>query len=162
MLVSAFDYKQWSDRRTLAAMARIDRAAFPEAAAFTAQQLNHMVIVEELFRARLAGTLAPHRATNTDTVPDLQELAQRLAASNEWFSCQARDLTPAQRQQRLSFTFADGRQGCMSRQEILFHIINHGTYHRGAIGHALDLARVAHPADTYTVFIHEAEPARRG
>ena len=35
---------------------------------------------------------------------------------------------------------ADGRDGGMTRQEILFHIVNHGTYHRGAIGHALDLA----------------------
>ena len=49
----------------------------------------------------------------------------------------------------------------MTRLEILFHIINHGTYHRGAIGHALDLAEVPHPADTYTVFIHAAQPERR-
>jgi len=49
----------------------------------------------------------------------------------------------------------------MTRLEILFHIINHGTYHRGAIGHALDLAQVSHPADTYTVFIHATEPERR-
>lgn len=49
----------------------------------------------------------------------------------------------------------------MTRQEILFHIVNHGTYHRGAIGHALDLAGAPRPADTYTVFIHAAQPQRR-
>ena len=59
------------------------------------------------------------------------------------------------------FRFADGRDGCMTRREILFHVLNHATYHRGAIGHALDLARVPHPADTYTVFIHQHQPGRR-
>jgi uncharacterized damage-inducible protein DinB len=49
----------------------------------------------------------------------------------------------------------------MTRQEILFHIVNHGTYHRGAIGHALDLVGAVRPADTYTVFSHSVEPSRR-
>ena len=49
----------------------------------------------------------------------------------------------------------------LTREEIIYHLINHGTYHRGAIGHALDLAAAPRPADTYTVFIHAAEPERR-
>jgi len=49
----------------------------------------------------------------------------------------------------------------LSREEAIFHLINHGTYHRGAIGHALDRAEGSRPADTYTVFIHGAEPERR-
>jgi uncharacterized damage-inducible protein DinB len=44
----------------------------------------------------------------------------------------------------------------------MFHLVNHGSYHRGAIGHALDLADASRPADTFTVFIHSAEPHRRG
>jgi hypothetical protein len=35
------------------------------------------------------------------------------------------------------------------------------SYHRGTIGHALDLSGGNHPLDTYTVFVHEAEPIRR-
>lgn len=41
-------------------------------------------------------------------------------------------------------------------------MINHGTYHRGNIAHALHHANVEHPADTYTVFIHQLEPECRG
>ena len=52
-------------------------------------------------------------------------------------------------------------RGSLSREEILFHLVNHGTYHRGAIGHALDLANAHRPADTYTIFIHAVEPSRR-
>lgn len=59
LLVESFNYKAWSDRRTLDAIARIDAEAFPASLAFVLQQLNHMAIVEELFRARLLGEPAP-------------------------------------------------------------------------------------------------------
>lgn len=52
-------------------------------------------------------------------------------------------------------------QKMQSREEAILHLVNHGTYHRGAIGHALDRADGNRPADTYTVFIRGAEPERR-
>ena len=49
----------------------------------------------------------------------------------------------------------------MSVEEILFHVLSHGSYHRGNIAHALDLAMIPHPVDGYGAFIHEREPERR-
>ncbi|AXF18950.1 DinB family protein [Paraburkholderia caledonica] len=161
MLIEMFKYKQWSDLRTLDAIERIDEQKFPSASAFVAQQLNHMIIVEELFTARLLGNPDPHRSTNTETLPGLFEISQRIVDSNQWFSGYTESLKQQHLNQSVYFRFADGKQGSMTRLEILFHIINHGTYHKGAIGHALDLAHVSHPADTYTVFIHAAAPERR-
>jgi uncharacterized damage-inducible protein DinB len=161
MLINAFNYKQWADQRTLDAITRVNRQKFPSAAAFALQQLNHMVIVEELFKARLLGISAPHLSTNTEAVPEFHELNQRICESNQWFTHYVANLESEHRNQSISFQFADGKHGAMTRMEILFHIVNHGTYHRGAIGHALDLVQVPHPADTYTVFIHAAEPERR-
>lgn len=161
MLIEAFNYKHWATQRTLAAIAQVDAVAFPATVAFACQQLNHLRIVEELFQARLLGDAPPHTATNSANVPPLELLAQRLEQLQAWYAAYVPALDAQQLQETVTFDFVDGRGGCMSRQEILFHIINHGTYHRGAIGHALDLVQVAHPADTYTVFIHEAEPERR-
>ncbi|MSQ64162.1 MAG: damage-inducible protein DinB [Betaproteobacteria bacterium] len=161
MLISALKYKQWADQRTLAAVEVIDGENSPSAIAFALQQLNHMVRVEELFRARLLGVSPPHTSTNTEVVPGLQELSQRITDSDKWFTKYGETLPPNQLTESVYFDFVDGKRGAMTRQEILFHIINHGTYHRGAIGHALDLARALRPADTYTVFIHSVEPERR-
>lgn len=160
MLVKAFQYKSWADQRTIAAIRQIDRAQFGGKFDFARQQLNHMVIVEELFKSRLLGEAAPHAVTNTATLPELDALQGRLEASNAWFSAFAARAS-SQDEQVISFEFVDGQQGALSRQEMLFHVINHGTYHRGAIGHALDLSGAVRPADTYTVFIHQAEPERR-
>lgn len=162
MFLQAFKYKQWADQRTLDAIQFIDAARFPSSMAFARQQLNHMVRVEELFRARLAGDAEPHQSTNTDVVPELDALALRLGLSNQWFASYAESLPAEHHQQTVAFTFVDGKRGRMTRQEMLFHIVNHGTYHRGAIGHCLDLAEAPRPADTYTVFIHAADPQRRG
>ncbi len=157
----AFAYKRWAMQRTLEAIRAVDARAFPASVAFARQQLNHIVIVEELFRARLLGEAPPHAATNSAEVPALEALAMRLEASDQWYAAHLPALAPAQWDQALRFRFADGRDGCMTRREILFHVLNHATYHRGAIGPALDRAGVPHPADTYTVFIHQAQPQRR-
>ena len=161
MLVEAFKYKQWADRRTLDAVEQIDSVASPTSLAFARQQLNHMVRVEALFKARLLGMPAPYESTNTVEVPALDALDERVTESNQWFAQYVETLEPGHRAQSIAFQFVDGQFGTMTRQEILFHIVNHGTYHRGAIGHALDLAHAPRPADTYTVFIHAAEPERR-
>ena len=154
-------YKAWADRRTLDAIARIDRTAYAAQFDFARQQLNHVVRVEELFRARLTGENEPHQSTNTADLPDLEDLDSRLTASNRWLEDYALTLPSEDLQQQVRFTFVDGKKGSMSREEVLYHLINHGTYHRGAIGHALDLANTTRPADTYTVFVHAAEPGRR-
>lgn len=161
MFLDAFKYKRWADQRTLDAIHTIDTTKFPSALAFARQQLNHMVRVEELFRARLAGEAEPHQSTNTEEVPELDTLTLRLGISNQWFASYVESLPAEHHQQTVAFAFVDGKRGRMTRQEILFHIVNHGTYHRGAIGHCLDLAEAPRPADTYTVFIHSAEPERR-
>jgi uncharacterized damage-inducible protein DinB len=162
LLFDALRYKAWADRRTLDAAAKIDAQRFPSAIAFARQQLNHMVRVEEIFRARLLATDEPHTSTNSEVVPELADLKKRLAASNEWLQTYVRSVSPAQLQESICFIFTDGKRGMLSREEVIFHLINHGSYHRGAVGHALDLADASRPADTFTVFVHSAEPHRRG
>jgi uncharacterized damage-inducible protein DinB len=154
-------YKAWADRRTLDAVAQMDRTVNPATFEFVRQQLNHMVRVEELFQARLRCTPKPHPSTNTVKLPDLEELDARLSASNLWLQSYAQSLPTEKLSQTVHFRFVDGQAGTMSNEEILYHLINHGTYHRGAIGHALDLANTPRPADTYTVFVHCSEPERR-
>ena len=159
MLTQAFGFKRWADERTLDAVARIDTTNHSDSYAFMRQQLNHIVIVEELFRSRLLAEAAPHSRTNTALVPDLPELTSRLSRSNDWYADYVASVDDGDK--RVSFAFADGRRGAMSIHEILFHILTHGSYHRGNIARALDLAGVPHPGDGYGIYIHENDPSRR-
>ena len=49
----------------------------------------------------------------------------------------------------------------MSREEVLFHVLTHGGYHRGNVGQVLKSVSVAPPRDLYTRFLHQSEPVRR-
>lgn len=160
-LEQAFRFKQWADLRTLAAAKQIDQRRYPEALAFIRQQLNHLVIVQDLFRARLRNEPRPHEATNSQSVPSLSSLENRLLESNNWYLdfVQTRDMN--RDQELLRFEFTDGKAGAMTRHEILFHIVNHGSYHRGSMARGLDLGGVAHPADIFTMYLHDVEPERR-
>jgi len=159
MFVNAYQFKRWADERTLRAIETIDKISYPDAYSFVLQQINHMVIVEELFISRLAGKPAPHESTNTKVVPDFKELDTRLMASNDWYRVYI--FNSNNLDQQISFTFADGKNGMMTVQEILFHIVSHASYHRGNIAHSLDLASVSHPIDGYGIFLHAIEPERR-
>jgi uncharacterized damage-inducible protein DinB len=159
LLIKALRYKIWADQTILQAV-----QALPDGssnAAFAHQQLHHIVLVQELFLARLQGTNDPHTATNSTPVPGLSELTQRLLAANDRLLAYYSTADEQQLGQVIRFVFSDGQRGSLSRAEILFHLINHASYHRGAIGHTLDLAGVHRPADTYTVFVHASEPQRR-
>lgn len=161
MLLSQFQYKQWSDQRMLAAIQDLDQIKFSENYAFICQQLNHMRIVEELFMARLLGQAQPHSKTNTATVPSFNLLKQAVLTSDQNYLKLIQQIEYDQLQKQINFTFTDEQKGAMQVQEILFHIIHHGAYHRGSIARALDQSEVAHPADSYTMFLHVTQIERR-
>ncbi|WP_151805863.1 DinB family protein [Acinetobacter bereziniae] len=159
--VKLFLYKQWSDQRLFKAIAQIDQEKYLDDYQFAQQQFNHMIIVEELFRARLEHKKVLHTQTNTEVLPTFDELQQRIEHSHAWWIEFVENIQSDQLAEIVHFQFIDKKTGSLSIEEILFHIINHGTYHRGNIAHALHHAQVTHPADTYTVFIHQHEPERR-
>jgi uncharacterized damage-inducible protein DinB len=70
-------------------------------------------------------------------------------------------LSAEQLSERIAFSFTDGDSGCMSREEMLAHIVTHGGYHRGAVGRIMAQLTLAPPRDIYTRFLHQNEPQRR-
>ena len=109
MIAGAFNYKIWAGKRTLRAVGCIDNSIFPESYKFALQQINHRVIVEELFKSRLEKNSPPHINTNSAVVPELNELEQRLLTSGKWYSKYASGLSDKVKRVVLSFTFADGK-----------------------------------------------------
>jgi len=159
MFDQVYKYKQWADERTIQAILRVDGAGALKAMGFFCQQLNHMTIIEELFRARLLQTSEPHATTNTVEVPALAELVERNRTSNDWYLNYLTQLSAADLDQPLDFSYTAGNPGRMTRFEMLFHVVNHGTYHRGAISRALDLVGVAHPVDGYAKYVQDLKGA---
>lgn len=123
--------------------------------------MNHIHIVDRIFAAHLRGEPHGYTATNTPETPALETLHSAVRESDRWFVDRAGNLTPAQLAERVAFTFTDGLRGCMSREEMLAHVITHGSYHRGEVGQMLKRLSIAPPRDLFTAYLHRAEPQRR-
>lgn len=159
-LRSLFGHKSWADRELFAVLAGIP----PEHAQplhTCLRTLNHIHVVDRLFRARLSGEPPPFDATNTQDTPTLAQLRADVEATDAWYEQHVAGLSPAALPEVIEFRFTDGDAGRMSREEILLHVITHGGYHRGNVGQVLKSISLAPPRDLYTRYLHLSEPARR-
>jgi len=159
-LISLFGYKAWADAELFALLATL-----PEAHAdhlhTCVRTLNHIHVVDRLFRARLCAEHSPFEATNTKATPSLEQLRQDVEATDTWYQSYVSGISEPDLSTVLDFTFTDGDPGRMSTEEILLHVLTHGGYHRGNVGQVLKSISVAPPRDLYTRFLHEIEPKRR-
>jgi uncharacterized damage-inducible protein DinB len=160
VLNSLFAYKAWANSElfTLLATLPAERA---EALNTCIRTLNHIYVVDRIFRAHLSGEPRPFDATNTKATPSLGQLREDVEATDVWYQKYVSSITAAEVVEVLNFTFTDGDPGRMSREEILLHVLTHGGYHRGNVGQVLKSISVAPPRDLYTRFLHQSEPTRR-
>lgn len=160
-LASLFAYKAWSNAE-LFALLRSVPADQGEALKGCIRTLNHIHVVDRLFRAYLTGEPRPFAATNTPATPTLAALHAAVSDTDAWYVAYSAQLDAAAQAEVVDFSFTDGDAGRMSREEMLLHIITHGAYHRGNVGQMLRAIGMAPPRDLYTRFLHASEPARRG
>jgi uncharacterized damage-inducible protein DinB len=161
MLTSLFAQKSWTNRELFDVVASVpptEHAAVLESAT---RMLNHIYIVDQIFRAHLTGEKHGYAATNTSETPALGELHFAVAETDLWFENYAATVSDADLAERISFQFTDGDGGTMTREEMLFHVLTHGAYHRGNVGQMLKGMSVVPPRDLLTKFLHVQEPARR-
>ena len=118
-------------------------------------------MVDRIFRAHLLGEAHGYTQTNTDDTPALGDLHFAAAETDHWFEAYVAGLDASALEESLYFQFTDGDAGRMTREEMLFHVLAHGSYHRGNVGQVLKGIGMAPPRDLLTKFLHQREPARR-
>ncbi|KQW35130.1 DinB family protein [Rhizobacter sp. Root404] len=123
--------------------------------------LNHIHVVDRIFAAHLRGEAHGYAATNTPETPELDALREAVRASDQGYLELVDALTPPQLAQAVDFAFTDGQHGRMTREEMLGHVLTHGSYHRGEVGQMLKRIAAAPPRELFTAYLHRAEPQRR-
>jgi uncharacterized damage-inducible protein DinB len=107
------------------------------------------------------GTEHGFSSDNTTDTPEPEDLRAAVAASDRWYLEYLEAVPPELLSESVPFTFTDGDEGCMSREEMLTHVVIHGGYHRGEVGRLLTQLSVSPPWDTFAVYLHGTEPSRR-
>jgi uncharacterized damage-inducible protein DinB len=161
LLTSLLQYKAWANQELFAELQRLDPHSQQTELHAALRILNHIHVVERIFVANLQGLAHSYTATNTPETPTLAELQKAVQETDRWYLDYAAGLSAEQLSEQIAFSFTDGDSGCMSREEMLAHIVTHGGYHRGAVGRIMAQLTLAPPRDIYTRFLHQAEPQRR-
>ena len=103
--------------------------------------LDHTSIVDQLFKARLAGEAEPgFEDVVARRLPDLDGLGSTMAATDAWRSSTMPGAPhrPIWRRWSCSNSSSDEDDGRMTKGQMLAHVITHGASHRGAIGKMLE------------------------
>jgi uncharacterized damage-inducible protein DinB len=159
LLISLFEQKAAIDREFFAALAGAPLS--PDNRHVAIRTLNHIHTVDRIFAGHLRGEPHGFTASNTPETPTLEALRASVEQVDSWYVDYVRALAPEQFEEVLSFRFTDGDTGRMSREEILAHVIHHGSHHRGNVGMLLKQVDQPPPRDLFTRYLHQSEPERR-
>lgn len=167
LLQSLFRYQAWANVEFLEAMAGLDPERHAGERHTAIRLINHCLVVNRIFAAHLTGESHGYSADNTQDTPDLADLRTAVTAMDRWYLDYLETATPSLLSAAVPFVFTDGDKGCMTREEMLTHVVTHNGYHRGEVGRIMRQVPASSapgprlPRDTYAVHLHQAQPSRR-
>ena len=140
-----FDYHHWAADKLFDALGDVSAAELdkPWGGSFKTARalLRHIVGAEQLWLERFGGN-------SPKTMPEMPAGWSGADYVGEWRKVKAREqvfvkgLTQQKLDGSLSYTNMKGENHTFPLADILTHVVNHGTYHRGQLTHLLrDLGR---------------------
>lgn len=156
-------YMQWADDVMLKNAEQLSEAEVtaPRDTLFKSISgtFDHVVVVGEIFRAHLEGRPHGFTARYREEPLPFPEVARRLREINAHYVGLAQKLSEVELAEVVRFGFVGGGEGAMTREDILLHLVNHATYHRGFVSTLLYPLNAVSGATDYTVFLRDAWPA---
>jgi uncharacterized damage-inducible protein DinB len=159
--LKAFKYKAWANAELLSYGERQLHLLSDDDSTFFARILNHTTVVDSLFISRISGSPELYIADNTPETPSLSELKELMHQNDAWLVDFTEEVSKNELNRQVYFQFTDGEQGQLSVEEILLHLLTHGSNHRGMAARVLASNGLERPKDTFTRYLHQFEPCRR-
>jgi uncharacterized damage-inducible protein DinB len=155
-------YNAWANELFFAAVAALPEgeAVKPRRSVFRnmVHTLNHNFVIDRIFQAHLEGRSHGYGARNTPDHPPLAELWRAQQELDQWYVAAYDGMDDARLNQTVSFSFVGGGEGAMTRGEMLQHLVNHTSYHRGFVAQMIYDVPARPPTTDLTVFLRDAAP----
>lgn len=155
-------YNAWANRLIFDAVAGLPagEATRPRRSLFKnmVHMLNHNYVIDRIFQAHLEGREHGYAARNTPDHPPLEELWRAQQEIDAWYIGKYDAMPEAELNGVLRFTFVGGGEGAMTRGEMLLHVVNHTSYHRGFVAEMFYQVPARPPTTDLPVFLRDAAP----
>ena len=152
-------YNAWADRVMFDAVAALPagEAEKDRKSLFRniVHSLNHNYVIDRIWQAHLEGREHGYTARNTPDHPPLAELRRLQEEVDGWYIRWSDALTEATLEEPVRFTLIGGNEGVMTRGEILLHIVNHTSYHRGFVADLFFQVPARPPTMDLPVYLRE-------
>lgn len=161
-VLEAFQYHHWASDRVLGAVGSLtaDQLDAKWGGSFATGRalVRHVVGVEHLWCDRWNGRspkgLPEFPATHAGR--DFLSEWKRIRSEQQDFLGR---LTAGMLKGDLTYVNTKGEKGTYRLAEVLTHVVNHGTYHRGQITHLLRDNGLAAPSTDYLIFVDDRRKA---
>jgi len=156
-------YKAWADEIFLSVIAARPEAELlaPRPIYFGSiiRTIHHSYCMDFVWQCHLSGR--PHGLTTRNPVdhPAIQDLVAAQLRMDQWFVDYADSLSQDQLAEQVAFEFIGGGSGVMSREDIVLHVVNHTTYHRGHVADMLYHLGIFPPTTDLPVFLRASARA---
>lgn len=115
--------------------------------------LDHIHVVDRIFQHHLQGIPHPFQAPRSEVIPELAALVDDMREVDDWYVSCVDALSAQDFDQPVDFTYTNGTPMRMTRGEIILHVTQHGTYHRGNAGILFQKKGIAPGRDAITDYL---------
>ena len=155
-------YKAWANELIFPSVARLpeEELTAPRKMVFgnLLRTLNHVYAMDDVWRAHLEGRPHGYTTRNPENPPALAQLGEAQKAMDAWWVAYAKELAKEREEEVVNFRFIGGGPGSMTRRDILLHVANHATYHRGYVADMIYQVPARPPTMDLPVFLRDAPP----
>jgi uncharacterized damage-inducible protein DinB len=152
-------YNAWANRQIFDAVAALPEgeATKPRPSLFRnmVHTLNHCYVIDRIWQAHLEGREHGFTSRNTPDHPPLAELWRMQQELDEWYIAWSDRISDAALGEKVHFTLIGGNRGVMTRGEILLHVVNHTSYHRGFVADLFYQIPARPPLTDLPVYLRE-------
>jgi uncharacterized damage-inducible protein DinB len=162
-LAFLYDYHYWANARLLRPCEALSAEQWDKSLGHSWDSVHglvvHMLAAETIWLARWKGgsPKALRRAAEFPTLADVRRAWDALEADMRAFVAGCDD---AQLNQPLTYTNTRGEAHTAMLGELMLHVANHGTHHRGELAAMLALLNVVHPEEDLLFYVLEQRHVR--
>ncbi len=145
-ILSLFKYENWANARIIDALSQL-----PEPDEKNLELMSHILLVQMVWYSRIAGVTAPPvwEKKSFQQIKEIYEVNKKILTP--FIEKQTKDTLAAY----IDYKNTKGEKYSNTVTQILTHLFNHGTYHRGQIVERLKGKLPHMPETDYIIFARE-------
>jgi len=159
-------YKSWADHLLYAALQPLPDEELerdrPMLFSNILALLNHVYAMDVAWSHNLEGKTHNIQSRNPGWVKSFVELREKQQEINSWYVDYVDQQSNEQLTEPVSFSFIGGGPASLLKTEIIHHVVNHASYHRGHIEGVMYQMSIEPPTTDIPVFLRSLESGNPG